>query len=113
MRWRGKEGRWEEVALILWLGRLNRYWPGNKLLWMEILADELSITQQSSENGRRAAQYSASGESDYREVSCLVQLAPAKMEILKASLPVAEKDCTPSHPVDPQVGNASVPSQVG
>ena len=44
-----REGRkWEEVALILWLGRPNRYWPGGKLLWMEILADELPITQPAS-----------------------------------------------------------------
>ena len=48
VRCRGKEGRWEEVGLLWSLGRPDWYWPGNNLLWMEILADEPTITQPSS-----------------------------------------------------------------
>ena len=72
------------------------------IVWLSNLASD----------GRRAAHYSVSGESDYREASCLAQPAPARMGILKASLHAVGKDCTPSRPADPQVGNARVPSQV-
>ena len=101
VRWRGKEGRWEEVRLLWSLGRPNWYWPGNNLLWMEILADELTITQPSSGYliwlgvliCLAMAGELPSGEAGYLEPFYLVQPAPVKRGISKASLPIVENDC--------------------